>query len=70
VELSDGRVGKVIRSNGEAYHRPIVTAWKKGQIHLLPDVVDLKEEVDVKIVRTIANLQEFATKEEELPDWD
>lgn len=70
VELSDGRVGKVIRSNGEAYHRPIVSVWKKGQIHTLPDVVDLKEEVDVKISRTLPNLQEFAAKDEELPDWD
>jgi HD-GYP domain-containing protein (c-di-GMP phosphodiesterase class II) len=70
VELSDGRVGKVIRSNGEAYHRPIVSAWKKGQIHTLPDVVDLKDEVELKIARTLPGLQEFAAKQEDLPDWD
>ncbi len=60
VELSDDRVGKVIRANGDAYHRPVLTAWKKGATHLLPDVVDLKEQTDVSIVRPLLNLDEFA----------
>lgn len=60
VELSDNRVGKVIRANGDAYHRPVISAWKKGATHLLPDVVDLKDQTDVSIVRPLPNLDEFA----------
>jgi HD-GYP domain-containing protein (c-di-GMP phosphodiesterase class II) len=62
VELSDDRVGKVIRANGEVYHRPILSVWRKGATHELPDVVDLKEETHLAIQRPLPNLEEFAPK--------
>jgi len=54
-ELSDGRVAKVIRSNGPAYDRPIVEVWQRGHLSAEPEVVDLTD-VDVKIVKPLASL--------------
>lgn len=62
VELSDDRVGKVIRASGDVYHRPIVTAWRKGATHELPDVVDLTEQTHMSIKRPLVNLDEYAPK--------
>ena len=53
-ELSDGRVAKVIRSNGPAYDRPVVEAWQRPNFSAEPDVVDLTEE-DVKVVKPLTS---------------
>ena len=36
VELNDGYVGRVIRSNAFDYTKPIVEAWKRGRTSLRP----------------------------------
>ena len=53
-ELNNGGVAKVIRSNGSAYDRPIVEAWKQSHFSAEPEVVDLTEE-DVKIVKPLTS---------------
>ena len=55
-ELSDGRVAKVIRSNGPAYDQPIVEARQRGNFSAEPEVVDLADE-DVKVVKPVASLR-------------
>lgn len=61
IKLSDGRVGKVIRSNGEDYANPVVEVRHP---HQSPDeacVVDLTEEADgpaLTIVSPLATLDE------------
>ena len=64
VELSDDRVAKVTRSNGDIYHRPILSIWRKGATHELPEVVDLAEQTDLSIKRPLVSLDEFAPKVE------
>ena len=56
IELSDGRVGKVIRSNNERYERPIVSVWKTDSQSDTPDTVNLLETPDLKIQRPLAAL--------------
>jgi HD-GYP domain-containing protein (c-di-GMP phosphodiesterase class II) len=52
VELSDGRVGKVVRSNREHFTQPIVEVWRR----LAPqdvETVDLLKNADLQITRAL-----------------
>ena len=57
AQTSDGRVGRVIRSNGDAYTRPILELWKPEQLTGHPAVVNLLEDPDFKIVRPLTQLR-------------
>ncbi len=41
VTLSDGRMGRVIRSTAEEYERPIVEVWRGDVAPPNPGVIDL-----------------------------
>lgn len=49
LALNDGRVGRVIRANGEHFGRPIIEAWREDQLDLEPVVVDLAQEAEATI---------------------
>ncbi len=52
VELNDKRVGRVIRSNGDAYNRPTVEVWNPQVRYATLEVVDLSQTPDLQVVRT------------------
>lgn len=54
--LSDGRVGKVIRSNGDIYDRPTMEVWDKNDLSAEPTIVDLRQYTELKVVRTLPKL--------------
>lgn len=56
VELSDGRVGKVVRSNRVEYTRPVVELWLPDRLDLPPDVVDLKAEHQFFVERPLIEI--------------
>ena len=56
VQLTDGRVGRVIRSNDAAYTSPVLEAWRREELHLPPEVVNLQES-DLTIARPLASLE-------------
>jgi hypothetical protein len=56
VQLSDGRVGRVIRTNGEAYASPILEVWHPDNLQSVPEVVDLLT-ADVRIMGPLASLE-------------
>jgi HD-GYP domain-containing protein (c-di-GMP phosphodiesterase class II) len=53
VELSDGRVGKTIRANGHAYHRPILEVWWRTHLSAPPEIVDLCDRFDLEIAKPL-----------------
>lgn len=57
MELSNGQVGRVIRANGEVYHRPIIEAWEPGLLQMPAEIINLAERDDLKIVRPLAQLE-------------
>ena len=56
VEMQDGRVGRVIRANGDDYARPIVELWDSDNMAAKPTVVDLSAETECKVARPLAEL--------------
>ncbi|MEO1995305.1 MAG: HD domain-containing phosphohydrolase [Planctomycetaceae bacterium] len=57
VELNDGRCGRVIRSNREAYTQPVVEIWNPVRQQTLdhdPQLVDLKKDSHLKVTRPVA----------------
>lgn len=55
VQLSDGRMGRVIRSNRDAYTQPIVEVWADGNFDATPDVVNLVDS-EVRIAKPLRSL--------------
>jgi len=51
VELNDGRVGRVLRTLGDAYTRPVVEVWKPGELQAAADILDLNQERELHVVR-------------------
>ncbi len=49
VELADGRIGKVIRSNGEAYSTPVVSVWHPGESETSEETIDLSSVTDEEV---------------------
>ena len=58
LALADGRVGRVIRANGEHYGRPIIEAWQEDQLDLGPVVVDLAQEPQTTIRGPLPRLED------------
>ncbi|MEX1232571.1 MAG: HD domain-containing phosphohydrolase [Planctomycetaceae bacterium] len=56
IELSDGRVGKVVRSNRIEYTRPVVELWLPDKLELPPNVVDLKGEKELFVERPLSEI--------------
>lgn len=55
VALTDGRVGQVLRANGEHYTRPLVSAWRVDAPHE-PELVNLVDEEQLEIQQSLASL--------------
>ncbi len=53
VELSDGRVARVLRANGNTYTRPVVEAWENDVVEDAPNLLDLATESAVDVARPI-----------------
>ena len=53
VALNDQRVGRVIRSNGDHYDRPVVELWESDAQDSEPTVVDLAQNPDLMVVRPL-----------------
>lgn len=56
VELSEGRVGKVIRSNPGDYCRPVLEVWRSEELDAPPSLIDLAAERDTRVVRALPQL--------------
>lgn len=55
VELSDGRVGRVIRSNGTSFDRPVVEVQTYQGRRVEPHLIDLTRELELKVIRAVAS---------------
>lgn len=53
VEVSDGRVGIVVRANHEDYSQPIAELWSNGNFDEPGEIVDLSKEPGLHVVRSI-----------------
>ena len=54
VELSDGRIGKILRANGSDYISPIVEIQETGDTQLRPaEVIDLSTEAELSVERSL-----------------
>ncbi len=51
VELSDGRIGRVVSANGADYNRPLIRVWHEGVG--LSDWLDLRSKPDLKVIRAV-----------------
>lgn len=49
LELADGRVGRVIRTNGNNYGRPVIEVWQPGGLEAPPTIVDLSQDAAIAI---------------------
>ncbi len=56
IELTDNRVGRVVRANGEHYAQPVVEAWLPGRHDEPPEIVDLAREKELRIRQTLESL--------------
>ncbi len=56
LELSDGRIGTVLRSNQSHYDRPVVELWRKGELDASSEIVDLLNEPNLSIRRPLPKL--------------
>lgn len=61
VEINNGSIGKVIRSNREAYSTPIVELWTPDSAQAPARLVDLSSETELKIVRPLADVPDMTT---------
>jgi HD-GYP domain-containing protein (c-di-GMP phosphodiesterase class II) len=57
IETNDGNMGRVIRSNGNAYDRPVVELWTPEKLAAKPSVVNLLQEQDLRVVRILPKLE-------------
>jgi hypothetical protein len=55
VEVSDGRIGQVVRANGEDFTRPVVEL-RRPHATGDPEVVDLSQWPELKIMRPLSGL--------------
>ncbi len=70
VELSDARVGRVIRANSNNYSNPIVEVWPCNNLHAKPQIVNLAENDGCVITRTLTQLQSRADADAIADDWE
>ncbi len=57
VVMNDGRVGKVIRSTGETYTRPIVDLWRPENTKADPETVDLTANQKLEVARPLTKFE-------------
>lgn len=70
VELSDGRVGRVLRANGPKYDRPVLEVWEPRSLHLPPHIVDLSEcDETLHVVKALPMLQPAAESHAAIDHW-
>ena len=60
VEVSDNRVGRVIRSNGTAYARPVLELWPPRGLQEPSEVVDLAATPHLCVTKPLASLKPAA----------
>ena len=53
VELNDSRVGKVIRSNGQHYDRPVLEVWKRDELTKEPALLDLASDSSYRVTKPV-----------------
>lgn len=71
VELSDGCVGRVIRSNATDFMRPTLEVWNRACLTVEPELINLTQRSDLKIVRPIASFVRSDSRQLELVDsWE
>ena len=56
VELSNGNVGRVIRTGGNDFANPVIEMWKRNDLNSQPEIVNLKLEDDLKIASSIPSM--------------
>lgn len=59
VELTNDFVGRVIRSSGKQYSRPIMELWKRGNVKTRPSIVDLSQDNTLQILKPLLCLEDF-----------
>ena len=57
VGLNDNYVGRVIRSNGHQFARPVVEVWKADNLTAAPAIVDLANDTALKIEKPLVSLK-------------
>ena len=66
VEISDGRIGKVVRSNRDAYTSPIIevrgTAPSDGESECPLEIIDLRDDRALTIVRVVTDVATSAVR--------
>jgi HD-GYP domain-containing protein (c-di-GMP phosphodiesterase class II) len=71
VELNDGCVGRVIRSNGADFMRPTLEVWNRACLAGDPEIVNLTQRPELKILRPIGSFIRQDTRQLELVDsWE
>ena len=66
VKMNDGRIGKVIRSNHDAYASPVVELWRPDATQWPVELVDLHASNDLSVVQAISAPQSSATAPESM----
>jgi HD-GYP domain-containing protein (c-di-GMP phosphodiesterase class II) len=56
VELSDGRRGRVLRSNPDDYYQPVLEVWQPNELDAPPEVLELATSPNSRIHRPLARL--------------
>jgi len=62
VRLNNGCVGKTIRSNGDAYSKPVLQLWHPDYLDNEPVMVDLRRDRSLRIVDAIPDPNLFSQK--------
>ena len=57
VELSDGRVGRVLRADPADYTRPVLETWRANELDAPAQIVDLARASDVRVNKPLEHLQ-------------
>jgi HD-GYP domain-containing protein (c-di-GMP phosphodiesterase class II) len=71
VELSDGRVGRVLRANGERYDRPVLEVWEAAALQMEPQIVDLAAtDASLRVVRALPMLKPAPNRQLAVDHWD
>ncbi len=53
IELTNDRVGRVIRTGGELFDKPTIEMWRAGDVGSKPVVVNLQEDDSIQVARTL-----------------
>ena len=66
VEISDGRVGKVVRSNRDAYTSPIIEVRgavpSDGESECPLEIIDLRDNRELTIVKVVTDVASSVVK--------